>query len=367
MSLRESWPTLDLADIAEMIGDALTDLALSRHDSEREAEVFTEENQGFVRNIVNAISKAISKKNKVGQLSRKDIDLLIEQILIEHNAYDVAKSLLSQSPLTAPRDNAQGTQQNNTRARLIRRNGQVVPWNKNKIEVAVRKAFLSMEFNSEPAVAIAESVTETVLKKGLEFINIEDVQNLVQEELMRQGHYKVAEHYILYRAHRSALRKTATLQNPKTTAHQAAMIVVTNPDGSTRFWDGLDLKKRIDFAVIGLDLNMSKNAIEAELRRSIFPEISADALRTTIILNAKSLIERDADFALFAGRILLSYLYEETLDWDILNDGVEHLKYCHQRAFRRYLERGVKLAASTPSCSIITTPTSEKLSIPLPT
>jgi len=29
----------------------------------------------------------------------------------------------------------------------------------------------------------------------------------VQEELMRQGHFKAAEHYILYRAQRSRLRE----------------------------------------------------------------------------------------------------------------------------------------------------------------
>ena len=37
-------------------------------------------------------------------------------------------------------------------------------------------------------------------------MHIEEVQDLVQEELMRQGHFKVAEHYIIYRAQRSDLR-----------------------------------------------------------------------------------------------------------------------------------------------------------------
>ena len=69
---------------------------------------------------------------------------------------------------------------------------------------------------------------------------------------------------------------------------------------------------------IGLDLSLTEAEIERELRRSIGNEISEKDLKTTIILNAKTLIEKDADFAKFAGRILLSYIYEEVLDWNIV-------------------------------------------------
>jgi ribonucleoside-diphosphate reductase alpha chain len=55
-----------------------------------------------------------------------------------------------------------------------------------------------------------------------------------------------------------------------------------------------------------------------ELRRSIFSEITVDALKTTIILNARTLMEKDADFAKFAARMLLTYIYEEVLGWSIV-------------------------------------------------
>ena len=342
--------SLQLADIAEIIGSALTDLLLSRHGKEREEVIFTEENRDFVSRVVRAVGEGLSEKSKAGkgQISQDSIDLMIEEVLIQHEAYDVAKSLVSQRSTKRTEATAMNGKYSSKTASLIRRNGQVVPWSEAKIEVAVRKAFLSLELNSEPAVGIARSVTEIVLKKGLEFINIEDVQDLVQEELMRQGYYKVAERYILYRAHRSTLRNSATITATSPQVHQDAMVVVKNLDGTTQFWDGLDLKKRIDFALIGLDLSMTKDAIEAELRRSIFTEIDANALRTTIILNAKSLIERDADFALFAARILLTYIYEESLGWNILKDGVEQLKPFHEKAFKQYLEKGVEIGRLHP-------------------
>ena len=76
-------------------------------------------------------------------------------------------------------------------------------------------------------------------------------------------------------------------------------------------------KKRISFASIGLDLCLSAEQIEESLRRSVFSEISEEDLKKTIILNSKHLIERDGDFAKFAARILLSYIYEEVLGWNI--------------------------------------------------
>ena len=176
--------------------------------------------------------------------------------------------------------------------RLIRRSGQVVPWNSSKIEVAVRKAFLSLRLDSEPAVEVAAKVTQRAIATGQAFINIEDVQDIVQEELMSQKYFKVAESYILYRARRRMERESGI---PHEEVKQDSMIVVKKKDGSTFFWDGIDLKKRISFASIGLDLCLTAEQIEEGLRRSVFSEISEEDLRKTIILNAKTLIERDGD------------------------------------------------------------------------
>ncbi|NRB27885.1 MAG: ribonucleoside-diphosphate reductase subunit alpha, partial [Roseibacillus sp.] len=61
-----------------------------------------------------------------------------------------------------------------------------------------------------------------------------------------------------------------------------------------------------------------------------------------------SLIERDADFAKFAARILLSYIYEEVLDWSIQQDGIAALKAAHQEQFKRYLKHGAAIKRISP-------------------
>jgi ribonucleoside-diphosphate reductase alpha chain len=187
---------------------------------------------------------------------------------------------------------------------------------------------------------VSDSVTRRAVETGQAFINIEDVQDFVQEELMKHGFFKVAESYILYRARRRVERDSNDDQHE---VRQDSMIVVKKKDGTTFFWDGLDLKKRISFATIGLDLCLSSEQIEESLRRSVFSEITEEDLRKTIILNAKTLIERDADFAKFAARILLTYLYEEVLGWDVAQHSIEEIRTFHAKEFKKYLKRGVEI------------------------
>lgn len=338
-----------LADVAETIGSALTDLLLARQA--KEENIFNDENRSFVSGIAERVADALVREIEQGgklRLSQNDLYLLIEKALIDEDAYDVAKSLVFNRSL-ADNGSIEVTTVTDTpfAVRLIRRNGNVVPWSETKIENAVRQAFLSKGQDTEPAALVARSVTERVRQEEKAFVHIEDVQDMVQEELMRHGHFKVAEHYILYRAQRAANREAEEVEGSEK-LHQDSMVVVTNEQGDSIFWDGLDLKARIQFASIGLDLNLSEEEIERELKRSVGAEISETGLRTTIILNSKTLIERDGDFAKFAGRIRLSYLYEEVLGWDIIRDGLEGLKRLHVEKFKSYLVRGVKIKRLNP-------------------
>ncbi|MFN5739621.1 MAG: ribonucleoside-diphosphate reductase subunit alpha, partial [Akkermansiaceae bacterium] len=337
-----------LEDVADAIGDSLADLLIAR--SEDEKSIFSDVNRQFVSQVAHAVAVSLTKSLESGgrlRLSESDLYLLIEKSLLENEAYDVAKSLAFRRSLEKTGQVDVGSGPHALPVRLIRRNGNVVPWSETKIEIAVRKAFLTIKENPEPAIDVAKAVTERVRRGDQSFVHIEDVQDMVQEELMRQGHFKAAEHYILYRAQRNLLRREQESVATEDLS-QDSMIVVTTEDGQSSFWDGTELKKRISFSSIGLKLNLDDAEIERELRRSIGTEISAKDLKATIILNAKTLIEKDADFAKFAARILLSYIYEEVLVWNITTDGVEKLKDAHKKGFKSYLKYAVSIKRLHP-------------------
>ena len=349
----------DLGEIADTVGNAITDLLLAR---QQDSDIFTDRNQQLVQAISRAVVQefkksaaedAVTGENRV-TFEAKDIHEIIERALVKHNAHDVARSLTERRKRMV--DGSTGNvipQATMVTAKVIRRNGQLVPWNHNKIEIAVRKAFLALEVDSSPAVQVAEAVTKSMAQdRSKQFIHIEDVQNLVEEELMKQGFYKVARSYIQYRALRSKMREgeeeVAAAELQTDSGDQQSLILVKATADETFLWDGQDLKRRIDFAMLGLDLCLTRNEIEMELRRSIFPEITLDALETTIILNARTLMEKDADFSKFAARIRLSYIYEEVLGWDIVRDGIEALPEFHRRGFRRNLARAVEIERVHP-------------------
>jgi ribonucleoside-diphosphate reductase alpha chain len=344
------------ADIVTLIGEAFTDLMLVR----QEQEIFTDKNRQLVTRIASAISTELSSRYaspadqeqtaiRVSQLSH-----IIQQTLVREQAYDIARSLLARHqdalPLHDEDSHFTPTSSKPMQCRVIRRNGHVVNWNQNKIELAIRKAFLSLQMDGSPAIAIAQIITDRIAAENRQMIGIEDLQDVVQEELMKSGHYKVAASYVLYRAHRAEVRTQSEEELRRVAIdRQESMILLKLEDGSTTLWDGLDLRKRVDFASIGLDLCLSRDAIESELRRSLFPEMTREALDRTIILNAKTLIERDADFARFAARIFLTYLYEEALGWDIVTDGVHALGDFHRRTFKSALQRGVAIDRYNPA------------------
>lgn len=331
--------SFDTMEIAEIVGNALTNLLLSRDEN----DIYNEKNRRFVAKIASVVSERLNQRISQDDglvMSDREVDLLIERTLIDNHAHDVAKSLVVARQKSFTDEDSPLID-----VRVIRRNGQMVPWDNNKIEVAVRKAFLSLEKDSGPAEAVAKAVADRIVERGVSKIYIEEVQDFVQEELMKLGHFKVAEAYILYRAHRASLRDAQEVEQDD---RQDAMVVVNREDGSTYFWDGHDLKLRVEYATLGLELDMSNDEIETELRRSLHTEMSEADLEKTILLNAKTLIERDADFAKFAGRILETFIYQEVLGWSIERDGVSSLKSTHRDQFRKYLKRGVELERLNP-------------------
>ena len=331
----------DLGEIADTVGKSLTTLLLARG----ETAIFTEDHKQFVARIAGEVAGNLTElalRQRPLRLDLQELYVLIEQTLVDHNAYDVAQSLLYSSGAKLGADRVSCA----TPVRLIRRNGHVVPWNEAKIEIAIRKSFLALQQNPAPATEIARAVTARALATHEAFLHIEEIQDVVQEELMRAGHFKVAEAFIIYRSMRAAVRGHEAAPAPAVA--QPTMVVVVRAAGDTYLWDGHDLRLRIGFAAAGLALSLSPEELEHELRRSTYDNISQHELAAAIARNARALIERDSDFALFAGRLQLTYLYEEALGWDIVRDGIDRLGDFHRRVFGEYLLEAAGLGLLQP-------------------
>jgi ribonucleoside-diphosphate reductase alpha chain len=316
-----------------LVAGALSTLAAANG----EADADTAAGRAIVRAATRHVADRLAGLDRA-TITAADLSALVEAALIASGHYEVAKALVVQRAAPAAGTTA-GT------LRLIRRSGDVVPWSTAKIEAAVRKAFLSLQSDPAPAAALAARVAERAQSLGVAYVPIEAVQDIVQEELVLGGHMRVAERYIVYRAERAMLRAR---EGAGAAPDAPPAIPLLEADGRESTWSGEDLRRRIAFAAIGLDLALEPAQLELELRRSIRPGVARADLRRLVILNAKALVERDSDFSRFAGRILLTYVYEEALGWDVVRDGIAGLREAHRRALRPLLERGVAIRRIDP-------------------
>lgn len=88
---------------------------------------------------------------------------------------------------------------------VIKRDGSVVPFNKNKIISAVSKA----GFIDSIVIEKIASDIENTRKKSL---TVEEIQNAVEKKLMATSHKDVAREYIRYRYKRELIREHSKLQ-----------------------------------------------------------------------------------------------------------------------------------------------------------
>ncbi len=97
-----------------------------------------------------------------------------------------------------------------TLPRMIRkRDGRLVPFDRAKIEGAVRKACASVGIYDESLpTRLADMVLELVgRRRGRRLPDVEGVQNVIEEVLVREGYLEVARSYILYRRKRQEVRE----------------------------------------------------------------------------------------------------------------------------------------------------------------
>ncbi len=97
--------------------------------------------------------------------------------------------------------------------KIRKRDGRIAVFEPEKITQAIQKAFLAVgEKNGDRARTLSDNVVEIVEDNFKHSIpGVEDVQDIVEEILIKNGYNKVAKAYILYRQKRTELREAKKL------------------------------------------------------------------------------------------------------------------------------------------------------------
>lgn len=239
--------------------------------------------------------------------------------------------------------------------RVIRRNGKIVPYQEEKIAIAMTKAFLAVEGSSAPASnrihelvkKLTAEITATFKRRlvGGGTIHIEDIQDQVELVLMRAGEQQVARKYVLYREERRKARESQA----STTSAETPLLHITLDDG---FKVPLDLgwvKQTLENACQGISF-VNSDIIYKELQRNLFDGLTMKDLRKAMVLCARTLIEREPNYTFVTARILLDELYAEAFHFLKLEKQtvLQDMPLLYPPYFKTYIQIGITLELLSP-------------------
>ena len=225
------------------------------------------------------------------------------------------------TPKTQPRAVPEIPAENYSIGRVIRRNGKQTVFDRSKIVVALSKAFLAVEGGTAAASTRVHEKVEVLTTQVIDAlfrhlpedgtVHIENIQDQVELALMRNGDQKVARAYVLYREKHA--QKRANELN-KTETNQTEKTGIKCKDGSIKPLDNLRLEKIINEACTGLPQVETKLLLEMSLN-AVYDGMSEDDLYATLVMSARSLIDREPNYSQVSARLLLDTLRREALSF----------------------------------------------------
>ena len=93
---------------------------------------------------------------------------------------------------------------------VIKRNGNKVDFDKNKITEAILKANKDVQGRQKASVKLAKEIAKNIENFDKQKLTVEEIQDMVEKELMSAEKYDLAKAYILYREKRAMVRQSNT-------------------------------------------------------------------------------------------------------------------------------------------------------------
>ena len=236
---------------------------------------------------------------------------------------------------------------------VIRRNGKVTAFDADKIAVAVTKAFLAVEGGNaaasgrvhEMVANLTKQVTENLTRRNPDggLVHIEDIQDQVELALMRAGEHKVARDYVLYREARAQEREQA--QTTTEEEQEEHIVNITMADGSEQPLNIKRLRTLVNEACDGLAETDSQTILDATCR-NLYDGVKEEDVSQTLVMTARTLIEKEPNYSQATARLLLDILRREALGFLNISTQVDtqsEMGQAYGDYFRSYIKRACEL------------------------
>ena len=241
--------------------------------------------------------------------------------------------------------------------RVIKRNGKVVPFELDKIKVAVTKAFLSVESGGAAASERIHNKVEGITHGVLETfsrrmpsggtLHIEEIQDQVELQLMRSEEHPVARNYILYREERAQERQKTIPTKPE--SKNESTITITKSSGEKVPLDINRITKMIEHACEGLE-DVEATTVVEEALKNLYDGVSISDMRASLIMSARTKVELEPNYSYVTARILLDELRSEALSFlGVAEQSTQQEMFdYYPKALQAFIEKGIELEMLNP-------------------
>ena len=281
----------------------------------------------------------------------------LSTIADNNTAKQTEEAKQTSSPLMGPTSDLEIAATAPGQYRVIRRNGKVTSFNRDKIKVAVTKAFLAVEGGNAAASSriheLVDEITDKVFyalsrsrPQGGTF-HIEDIQDQVELALMRFGQHKIARAYVLYREQRSQERAAEIEAEKREASSKETMpkIKVRDAEGKEKLLD-VERIMRIVAEACQDTADVEAEPIISETLRNLYDGIPESEVGTALTMSARTLIEQEHNYTYVSARLLLDNLRREALTFV---HGVttaatyKEMKYQYAEYFEMYVHKAISL------------------------
>lgn len=222
---------------------------------------------------------------------------------------------------------------------VIKRNGEVVDFDSNRIRNAIVKAVkaTNSQVKEDTLDHITLEVCQEIEVRFTDFYpNVENIQDIVEKNLVKHGLYELAKEYILYRAKRAEEREKERKENIEKSL--LGKLRVKKRDGKTVMFDINRVKKTISRVSKGFDV-VSPDLIAKEVVKNIYDGVTTEEIEKAMVLAGSAYIETDPAYSYVSARLFLQKVYKETIGRSVTE---EELDGAYRDQFINGIKGGVK-------------------------
>ncbi len=265
--------------------------------------------------------------------------------------------LLSQAERLKHQHSEQSSPYNNYQ--VVRRNGKLTRFDRSKIVVALTKAFLAVEGGTAAASSrvhelvdeLAGDVVDALFRHLPEdaTVHIENIQDQVELALMRNGQQKIARAYVLYRE-QQAQKRASSEEQDMPCEKTSPQIQLIDADGLKKPLNEQRLKQILEEAASDLN-HIDIDKVFQSTLNSAYDGMNEVDLYSSLILNARSLIDQEPQYSQLSARLLLDNLRRESLSYIYgrpQETSQSEMAEQYGDYFKRYIKKGVELELLDP-------------------